>query len=344
MVAAALCAGLSALLTASCGIITAGVSLPEAFTHNGNLGLQGQLVDDRGMPVDEVIVELTRDYYLWHADGSYTETTHLTYAADHDFNITPMRAEVLSFKFKKPGYVDAEISVDIEGIKQNTSDFIAGGRWPLNTPVRLVMPLASNPLPPLTRVAVPLDYTDPAVTPMIDLAQAKGEVLKATYSANAVRPLNAGEQPPALSVFAEVERQPLKTIGKDRQVDPLDINLPAKFTLRVGDAAGGFQEFTPMAGCHPFSQMPLAPEEGYTAGLTLESARLRLMRDSKREGMTERNVFFYVKAGGQYGKGLIRWGTNAEEKLSMLVVLMMQPDGSRNVPSIGFSSNAERAR
>jgi hypothetical protein len=108
----------AAVAAASCGIITAGVSVPEAFTHNGDLGLKGQLVDDHGAPVDEVIVEVTRDYYLWHADASYTETTHLTFAADHDFSIEPMRAQELAFTFKKVGYLDAEISVDKDGIKQ----------------------------------------------------------------------------------------------------------------------------------------------------------------------------------------------------------------------------------
>jgi len=335
----------SAFLACSCGIITAGVSLPEAFTHNGDLGLRGQLVDDRGTPVDEVIVEVTRDYYLWHADASYTETTHLTYAADHEFNITPMRGERLAFKFKKVGYLDADIAVDKDGIEQSCGcDGVGGARWPLNTPVRMVMPRATASFPALTRVSVPVDYTDPTANPIIDLGLATGEVSKSNYSIGAVRTLKAGENMPPLAISAEIERQSLKTVGKDRQVDPLDINLPANFTLHVGDPAGGFVEFAPLPGSHPFSQMPEAPEDGYQSGLQLSGPRLRLMRDPKIKGLGEKNVFFYFKTDGKYGKGMIRWDADSQEKLMLRIMLMMQPDGTRNVSSVGFESKAERAR
>ena len=139
--------------------------------------------------------------------------------------------------------------------------------------------------------------------------------------------------PPGV-LYAEVVRQPLKSVGPERRVDPLDIHLPAEMTFRISGEGGGFVVFTPMPGSSALSQMGQAPEAGY-GDLVLEGEALKKMRDPANENVLEKNVFFYCRAGGKYGKGVMNWSNETDDAVKLAWTLMVQGDGSSNVAGAG---------
>jgi len=96
LASAAFLAAASALigspLLSGCGLLTAGVSVPAAFAQNGDLGLKDTIVDDQGAPVDDVLVSVKREYYLWHADSSYPEYDPQTRLANRTFDVPQRRS------------------------------------------------------------------------------------------------------------------------------------------------------------------------------------------------------------------------------------------------------------
>ncbi len=242
-----LCAGLLTCGTiAACGLMTAPVSLPEAFSHNGDLSLHGSISDDQGNPLDQVIVHVDRQYYLWHAADSYMEYSKLILAADHNFQIGPMRAHELTFTFTKAGYVEQHITVN----QQNQTAYAMNlYTWPAQD-VKIILPKAGRATAPLDTIDVAADYTDPDELAAININQA----LLATLTGG--RMLQARPEffdakittiPPGY-LYADVQRQPLRTTGADHSVDPLDINLPARLTLHFSDPDGVLFPLHPQPG------------------------------------------------------------------------------------------------
>lgn len=329
----------------ACGLITAGVSVPEAFTHNNNLGLKGTIRDDQGNPVDDVVVTVKREYYLWHADRSYPEFDTLTLMANHTFDIPSRRAHELTFTFRKPGYLDQTLTVAQNYIK-GENRWLEGDQWPLDTAVQVVLLAKDRPIPALRWLALQVDFTDPTKNPVIDLTKALptsadpslGYSREHTVmmSGNALTVLPGGEGAwiaPPLALYASIERQPTKTTGPEHRVDSLDLNMPARLRLRINDADAGFAVFIPGAGTHPLAQMTLAPENAYLPEFTLSEARLRQLRNPASNLISERNEFFYFRANGKYGKGVISWAHTSDETgpLRLFLALMIQPDGTRNL-------------
>jgi len=341
-----LLAGL-ALALSGCGLITASVSVPEAFTHNNDLGLKGTITDERGQNVDDVLVTVKREYYLWHADASYSEFDSMTLLLGHQFEVPKRRAHELDFTFRKTGYADQTIVVGQKAIEGDYR-LIQGNQWPLDTPVHIIMQKADRPAPPLRWLVLRVDYTDPEKNPVIDLGQmlAPSSSLENGYSterligmSQSALTMPAADKPvPANSLYAIIERQPTKT-GPDHRVDPLDLNLPAKFALRLSDTSegSGFQRVMPAAGTNPLAQLAEAPEKDYQTELVLTGTRLRQMRDTASNMVPDRNEFFYFHVNGHYGKGVLSWNSAATSDptgpLQLFIVLVVQPDGSRTLTS-----------
>lgn len=329
-------ASLTAL--AACGLITAGVSVPEAFAHNNDLGLKGTILDDRGTPIDDVLVTVRREYYLWHADRSYSEFDSLYFEANHQFDLAKRRAHELTFIFHKPGYLDQTVVVAQHFIRADTR-WIEGDQWPLDTPIRVVMFAQNRPAAPLNLLALQIDYTDPAKFPVIDLSKAiradTSSIVGAHYTdALSILPGASAAAPPPHTLYATIERQPTRTTGPERRVDPLDLNLPARVIFHIADPDAGFILDTPAAGTHPLSQMTQAPESGYLPELALTDTRLRTMRDPASHVISDRSEFFYFRAHGQYGKGVVSWADSSDPtSVCLSLALMLQPDGTRNLAS-----------
>ncbi len=335
---------LAGAMVPACGLITAGISVPEAFSHNGDLGLKGAIVDDQGGPVDDVVVTVKREYYLWHADRSYPEFSTQTLMANHTFNVPQQRAHELAFTFRKPGYMDQTIVVAQTYIRSENR-WVEGDQWPLNTPAQVVMQRKDRPMPALRWLAVQADYTDPNTQPVIDLSKAlaTGGASDPTYgytrdhtialSDGALLNLGPVQTVPAHGLYATIQRQPTRTTGPERRVDPLDLNLPAQLTFRISDADAGFAGFTPQAGSNPLAQMSQAPEGAYAPEFTLGERRLRTLRDAASKNVADRNEFFYFRADGKYGKAVVSWAQSSDETgpLRLFIAVMIQPDGSRNL-------------
>ena len=335
-----LAALLAAAILPACGLITAGVSVPEAFSHNGDLALQGSIVDDAGGPVDDVVVTVKREYYLWHADRSYAEFDTLTLLANHAFDVPPRRAHELTFTFRKPGYLDQTIVVAQTFIRSENF-WIEGVQWPLNSPVLVVMQRKDHPVPTLRTLILRVDYTDPAKQPVIDLSNAlatigAGELTRdrtIAMSDAALSNLAPGQPVPAHGLYATIQRQPTRTTGPERSVDPLDLNLPAQLTFRISDPDAGFVAFQPQAGTTPLAQMNQAPEGPYAPEFTLDEKRLRTLRDATSKNVADRNEFFFFRADGKFGKAVVSWPRSSDETgpLRLSIALLIQPDGSRNL-------------
>jgi hypothetical protein len=333
---------LAAALTVGCGVITAPVSLPAAFARNGDLGLKGTIADDLGEPLDQVLVHVDRTYYLWHAEGSYNEYSKILVAADRQFEIKPMRAHELTFTFKKSGYTEQSVTVDQEGqISAAFSGGVRGSKWPAQE-VRMVLRKLDRPQPALNWLNATVNYTDPEKMPAIDLSRfysgvgpGGGGSTRVQADAGVVQlDPNVAILPPGM-LFAVIQRQPLRTVGPERRVDPLDINLPARLALRFSDPDGGF---TPLPGSGILEQMGQAPESGLTPELVLDAERLRKMRDPSNEFILDRNEFFFFRAGGEYGKGIVSWSSEQDDALKLNFTLLLQPDGTRNLAGTGMGA------
>jgi hypothetical protein len=152
-------------------------------------------------------------------------------------------------------------------------------------------------------------------------------------SQDALTLLSANQLPLPHSLYAVITRQPTKTTGPEHRVDPLDLNLPASLAFKINDPDAGFIPYTPLPGTPPLVQMSQAPESGYLPELALSDKRLRDMRDTKKTLVTERNEFFYFKANGRYGKGIVSWTRNDNDTgpLKLSMVLINQPNGTPNL-------------
>lgn len=329
-----------AALMGACGVITAPVSLPAAFARNSDLGLKGTIADDLGEPLDQVLVHIDRVYYLWHAEGSYNEYSKILVAADRQFEIKPMRAHELTFTFKKSGYAEQTVTVDQEGqISAAYRGGVRGSKWPAQE-VRMILRKLDRAQPALNWLHATVNYTDPEKMPAIDLSTFNSGVrqggptrVPADAGIAELDP-NAAILPPGM-LFAVIQRQALRTSGPERRVDPLDINLPARLALRFSDPDGGFARFTPLPGSGILEQMGQAPESGLAPELVLDADRLRKMRDPSNDFILDRNEFFFFRAGGKYGKGIVSWSSEQDDALKLSFTLLLQPDGTRNLAGTG---------
>ena len=221
---------------------------------------------------------------------------------------------------------------------QAGGQWVAGNEWPLDAPVHIVMPRKEQGASAVQWVIVEVDYTDPTKMPVVDLSQQlpSGNSGLGRWQSSVVT-LAADQNPPAHGLYAVIERQPTKTSGPERRVDPLDLNMPARLAFHINDADGGFVGFAPKAGSHPLVQMMEAPESGYMPELVLSEKRLKSLRDPAGNLVPNRNEFFYFRANGKYGKGVVSWAHTTDETgpLRLFMALMMQPDGSRTLTTRG---------
>lgn len=106
--------------------------------------------------------------------------------------------------------------------------------------------------------------------------------------------------------------------------------LPKQLSLHITDPEGGFIHYPvedPKALIdHRFNRgMRQAPAAGYEQSLTIYPDR-------------HIPVYFFIKAGDRYGKGVLRGVKVAEDgsRVDCIVKLYMQDDGSRNLETFRF--------
>ena len=106
--------------------------------------------------------------------------------------------------------------------------------------------------------------------------------------------------------------------------------LPKHLSLCITDPEGGFIHY-PVEDRQAFiydrfnRSMRQAPETGYQQTLIIYPDK-------------QIPVYFFIKAGDRYGKGVLRGVTVAEDgsRVDCIVKLYMQPDGSRNLETLTF--------
>jgi hypothetical protein len=117
-------------------------------------------------------------------------------------------------------------------------------------------------------------------------------------------------------------------VQSKRTNSPLVDELPKSLKLAVAGPNSGFVKVAPKYGERPIPrQMKSAPEAGYTPELLLEREEIRSIVFNFRP------VYFYFKAGTLYGRGSLTGWTIAPDrsKITAVVVLELQPDGTRNL-------------
>jgi hypothetical protein len=321
--AAMAAAGAAMMVNFGCGIIAAPVAVPMAVAANSNYSIKGTVVDQSGAPLDDVQIHVNHSHVYWDAmDGTTTVDESKTVLANKKFDFGWLRGSHVALSFNKPGYNMQNIELTDDAYVQQTS---MGSLWPKNKPVRVM--LMRND------------------APRVSLRQGSGTISYANYPRQNVigltGPTWAFQQGPEVgdlgavpagAMYVEMETQPLKTKGADREVDPLDIGMPAKVVVRISAPDGGFVPFVPEAGCSPMNQMREAPESGYAATLVIDARRLRVMREKGSAYILEGHEFFYFRVDGKYGKGAISWGnvTNQPE-CRLTFALRVQGDGTRNL-------------
>ena len=282
-----------------CGVLSAPVSVPAAIAGNGLLGLHGRILDERGNPLDDVLITVKRRYVLWHANGTYPEYGTKTFISSHELDIPQRRAASLEFSFHKDGYQDVPVVV-------NTKEIDAGREhwtWPRDARLDVIMPkIGAVYTMTYTNVVLIEDMTDPAWLPSTDLTDLFGG-----------KPLVPPGSPAHKWYVTSVPR-PLKTTGPNREIDPLDINLPASLTFHLDDGDDGLLLTDLAASTNPLLQAP--PDTNYPHEFTLTAERLRRLR--AREGSKfayDRSARFYFRVAGHRGFCVIVWpqhGLNTE--------------------------------
>jgi hypothetical protein len=277
-----------AAIVSACNVATAPVSVPAAFAHNDFLGLKGAITDQNGKPLDDVLVTAKRAYYLWHVNGSHDEYDTKAFLTSHDFDIPTRRASRLEFTFHKDGYRDVNVTVNPDGT-------IAGAdRWyfPGNPPLHVILPENGYTLPVRGGVTT-FNFTDRKPPYTLDLT-------RFFYNYSFAPP---GDPPHNLTIT--VTKPPPVTSGQTRQIDPLDLNLPASITLHLDNPGDGLLPCTPKPTTDLHSEP--APAGPYPHELTVDATRLREMRALTRKNAPHATEFFYFHVAGRDGLALFHW-------------------------------------
>ncbi len=284
--------GAALAMLGACGIFTAPVSVPVAVASNKQMILRGTVVDDEGQPLDEVLVDVKREHTVWSSSGGTDDVPHnKTVAVSQNFSFDFLRSHRLQLQFHKRGYADREIEITMDDIRSN------GFIWPPTQQARVVLRRPSAKKTELRYLRDTITYDQLPKERAIDLARASSAEMSTIDLGN---PASI----PAGTLYVEVETQPLQTHGPDNRVDPLDVGLPRRITLRISGPESGLLRFTPQLGCGPIEQMTEAPADGYQSGLTLDTPRLREMRKlakgSDRNTRNNQNIgaweFFWLRA------------------------------------------------
>lgn len=331
ILAGAVAAGAAALLLdGGCGLITAPVTVPMAVASNANFTFNFTPVDMAGNPTGGVVLsqELRHDFWEPLVGSTETDEHHLRKIDGND--TVRERGRQLNLIFMRDGYMNAEYHLYAADAKTlNTPD----GDWTNAKNFPVVMIPAS---PEDQRLAVwqeTIDYSGYPKERVVDLARLRRRSDPA-YNGNA-------EDPASLrpgTFYLTLVKQPPRTIDAKGDIDPSELNMPARIALRIAGPDAGFVRIEPKLGFAPLRTADAAPTSGYTEDLVIEEPRLREMRSAGSRRIIEGHEYFYFRADGHYGKGYIMWqenaGTGVPQPLSLSFGFWVQPnDGDTNLTS-----------
>jgi len=261
-------------LIGGCGIITAPVSGPAAVASNMNFSLQGPVVDQNDKPLDGVLMSQRLRHRFWTPvrGGAETNESKLR-VMDGQYSVSE-RGATLDLSFTCDGYY-------------HTSYSMSAADWPMvSTPYGAWNMKGVGVLPVVMYAMVPRD-----------------EMNLMIYEGR------SSDGPHNRPISLEIEKGELRARNSAGDIDPVDVNLPAKVTLRVNGKEGGFVRVEPRFGYAPMQACEAAPESGYEPTLVIDRERLREMRLARGDDIVNGHEYFYFRSDGRYGKGMIAWSS-----------------------------------
>jgi hypothetical protein len=291
------------LTLASCGIITAPLSLPSAVAENASFTFKGSVVDNDGKPLDGVVARLHNVHHLWTPlKGSTDVYDNLLRRIDRDF-IFEVRGSEFELTFSKDGYYDSVYSFDAGREEEVRTRW---GRWK-NDKDFLVVLLPMRPEDAdLVKFSKSIEYRDYPIADSISLNNLAtngrtGDILFSGKDA---------EDPtvfPPGTLYLTLGKEPPPAINPKGDIDPADLDIPHHVTLHIPGAQSGFVRINPETGFEPMATRDLAPPEGYVHEFTISRSRLRQMRAATRDDVSDACEYFFFRAGNRVGKGRFYW-------------------------------------
>lgn len=319
-------------LVAACCIKPAAAAVPQRDMY-----LRGNIRDENGAPLNDVKCTLN-----WMTGGSFWVDAGFQ-DEERTFNGTyevfrPKDKRLLELFFLKTGH-DAK-RVHWEDLHADTSPTMVNGQWVLYHDV--VMP-HKQPMPVLKQWQGELGTTweDKLVLAGIDSSGEPSKIVITTDTCALDFPYSTGTFLTNTSLVADLVSSPTvhdylslpDAAGYEggRPLSPQ--GMVAQLRIVNGVTSDGLVRCFPQNPpryCGQFpAEMSTAPADGYTTTVELRP-------EDFGDGDDNHKSFFYVRANGKFGKCVIDscrpYACSYERRgVSCSLLLLMQPDGSRNV-------------
>ncbi len=283
--------------------------------------ISGTITSDEGLPLTNVDVEVTKYGMM----GGKTGAESMPTGDDATFSIECDGAGRIEMLFKKQGHYD------------ETFVFESGFELDQQKAQGL---LTKAPLPKIEVVEDQLEVVLAKQGTLTQLARGAGWLQFSTtkkykgFDLDRIDMFSSSDRGLVeISDLAEFRTNVLNgiyiTVAQDAEGDietfqELRWHFPARVTLHYTGEEGGFVPFVPNEDADhapPLPrQMKKAPEAGYVPEFT------SIRGDNQLR-------YFYFKAGGKYGRGELSQSklTKDRQTATVLLILYIQPDGSRNL-------------
>ena len=317
----------------------------EYLFRKGTIDLQGEVVDDRGQPVDGVTVRITKGRIARPVSGLFeqipqeTQTEQRT--VSHRFAFHLHGWQYASLFFEKPGYYQDLIRVESGRRALDDRRFLSPAvAAQLGDPkflryrsLRIVLERERQRTQLILYRNVKLTYgegTSHKGGRVIDLDQPPNPT--DGKSGRLAADLTDATQLPRCGAYMLASTEDGAPGG---EVDWFQIRTdgsswpsPKQLRLRLTGEGAGWIPLQSHREVNVLWGMKTAPVNGYQPELVLDQ---EFMRDASTSGGI--SLYFYFRTCGRYGKGQIHIPMMDRDKAALEADFLIQPDGSRNVES-----------
>ncbi len=317
-----------------------GVKLLQRTAH-GRFVLTGEVVDQSGARLKDVKLNVVMTTLVgWGWETKDTGRSEVVRDGRFQIDVRPYNAVTLYFE--KEGYYpekrffdfDAAHPAEIEQAIMRGEDVQVKEGVVRHENIRVLMEKIGN-ITKLIRYKGPLEYVSSyggrtAEVAVIDFADPP----LPDYKLKHVPAATAAESLPASCIYTLADTDGEGRVLTDDRVSGQygqhKHQIPKRVRVIMCDPDGGFVEYVPKEKTFARRFMKQAPAEGYQRELIVDVDKV-MDRIKTVEG-TYNGIYFYFKAGGKYGKGVISSSTvDTSNRLRIGGKYELQPDGSRNV-------------
>jgi hypothetical protein len=321
----AIAGAFSALIPFGCGLITAPITVPMAVAANANFSITVVLVDQEGKPLEDVLLNQQLDHRFWEPMSGSTDTDERRLLfVDRKLKVQE-RGQNLNLDFTRDGYYDVSLKLNADDPKTVHSNL---GDWPLVPDFPVVMMSRAGKDANLRNLDTTFDCAAYPRRPVLDLdrlATADASRIVYDFAGEDSGPARPG------TLYLTLTREAPHPINAHGDLDPSDLNLPGEVTLHISGDDGGFVRIAPRVGYAPIQTSDTAPAEGYQPTFQILRDRLKEMRTGSAERVIESHEYFFFRAHGRFGKGLINWSRQRDRNalkpppLSFRTAVWIQP-------------------